>query len=326
MPLVEAANLTKLFRVESGSRLNGNAASLRAVDGVSLSVDAGETLGLVGESGCGKTTLGRCLIGLTRPTSGEILFGGRRVDNLPPADARKLCRERQIVFQDPFASLDPRWRIGAILEEPLRIHNIVPRAEWRDEIGRLLASVGLSADIASHYPHEFSGGQRQRIGIARALAVRPRFLVADEPVSALDVSIRAQILNLLADAQRERRLGMLFVTHDLGAVRHISHRIAVMYMGAIVETGLTEQIFANPRHPYTRTLLRAIPRLGESAPGQGERSGEGDVRSVLEREAGCRFRPRCPLADELCAAREPLLLPSSADVAHATACHRQDEI
>ena len=284
-----------------------------------LAIEEGETVGLVGELGCGKTTFGRCLIGLAQPTAGEVIFDGKRVDRIKGAEKRSLCRQRQIVFQDPYASLDPRWRIEAILEEPLRIHKIVPASERHSEVSRLLESVGMSSDVAQHYPHEFSGGQRQRIGIARALALRPRFLVADEPVSALDVSIRAQILNLLATAQRERKLGMLFITHDLGAVRHISNRVAVMYLGAVVEESPTEELFKNTRHPYTRELFAAIPQA-VSGP-RKMKTTDSDVQTASIPNQGCRFQARCPFAQEICSRSEPALQPVGGDPRHVSACH-----
>ncbi len=321
MPLVSCDNLTKRFRIEVGNGWRRESKTLNAVDDVSLAIDAGETLGLVGESGCGKTTLGRCLVGLTEPSSGEIWFGGQRVDGLKGAPLRALCRERQIVFQDPYASLDPRWRIGAILDEPLRVHGSVPPSERPAEVLRLLDDVGLPADIVNHFPHEFSGGQRQRIGIARALSLRPKFVVADEPVSALDVSVRAQILNLLTKARSERNLALLFITHDLGAVRQISHRIAVMYLGAIVEESPTEALFENPRHPYTRALLSAIPRAVPT-PGSAPKAlaETADVPSPLDRSPGCRFSPRCPFAQALCRESEPALASVGAS-GHRVACH-----
>jgi len=311
MALVEARGVSKLYSL------------VRAVDKVTLSVGTGETLGLVGESGCGKTTLGRCLVGLTTPSSGEIYFDGNQVAPDDPGQRRRLCRERQIVFQDPYASLDPRWRIEDIVEEPLRVHNIVPPSERHAEVVRLLTSVGLSADITNHYPHEFSGGQRQRIGIARALAVRPRFLVADEPVSALDVSIRAQILNLLSEAQRDRQLAMLFITHDLGAVRHISSRVAVMYLGAIIEESPTEGLFTSPRHPYTLALLNAVPQPRVTQASRPSPSTLADEMPALVPTLGlgCRFRARCAFAQKICAESQPPLTEVDDLPGHKSACH-----
>ncbi len=313
MPLLEVKNLVKQFPVRNHF--------VRAVDDVSLTVDAGETLGLVGESGCGKTTLSRCILRLEQPTSGQVIFEGRDLSHLNTEALRQLRRHAQIVFQDPFASLDPRWTIGRTVAEPLVVHNIVAAKERGTEVERLLTSVGLPASAVSRYPHEFSGGQRQRVGIARALALQPRFLIADEPVSALDVSVRAQILNLLKAAQQERKLGMLFIAHDLGAVRQVSHRIAVMYLGKVMEEGLTDELFENPRHPYTRTLLAAIPsikRIGAKHE-TGDSAKSGDLPSPSNLPTGCRFRTRCSFAQEICANEAP------PDVAvspgHRSACH-----
>ncbi|HEY3332415.1 MAG TPA: ABC transporter ATP-binding protein [Capsulimonadaceae bacterium] len=325
MPVIECRNLVKEFSAGSGSRLGGGTRRLRAVDSVSIAIAEGETLGLVGESGCGKTTLGRCLVGLTQPSSGEVLFEGIRVDELTGNALRSLCRKRQIVFQDPFASLDPRWRIGAMLEEPLRVHNIVPATERSAELAKLLTDVGLSPEIVNHFPHEFSGGQRQRIGIARALSVRPRFLIADEPVSALDVSVRAQILNLLVRLQSERNLAQLFITHDLGAVKHVSRRVAVMYLGSIVEEAPTDELFDNPRHPYTRTLLDAVPRAGGARTHAAIGSADEPATSVAAEPHGCKFRNRCAYAQPLCSDEVPPLASIGVE-GHRAACHFAREL
>ena len=321
MPLLEVQNLTKRFPLtrQTGpfTRVTDQ---VRAVDGVDLTLEPGETLGLVGESGCGKSTLGRCLLRLIEPTSGTITFDGRDLLALAPEALRQARRDLQIVFQDPFASLNPRMSVGAILEEPLRVHQIVPPGEVRAEVGRLLDRVGLPQTAATRFPHEFSGGQRQRIGIARALSLHPKLIVADEPVSALDVSIRAQILNLFRQVQDDTGVALLFIAHDLGAVRQISHRVAVMYLGKIVETAPGDELYDNPRHPYTRALLAAVPSV------DGVRIAaekvEGDVPSPIDLPSGCRFRTRCPYAQEVCAQEEPPLAPfSGGPPGHLSACH-----
>jgi len=321
LPLLQVQDLTKHFPLARATGPFTRATDqVRAVDGVDLTLDAGETLGLVGESGCGKSTLGRCLLRLLEPTGGRVTFGGRDLLALPAEALRRARREMQIVFQDPFASLNPRMSIGAILEEPLRVHGIVPPGQVRAEVARLLDQVGLPQTAAARFPHEFSGGQRQRVGIARALALRPKFIVADEPVSALDVSIRAQILNLFRQVQSETDVALLFVAHDLGAVRQISHRVAVMYLGKIVETAPADELYDNPRHPYTRALLAAVPSIdGTRALSQ---KVEGDVPSPINIPSGCRFRTRCPFAQEICAQQEPPLAPfEGSPPAHLSACH-----
>ncbi len=321
MPLLEVSNLTKRFPITRSTGPFTRATDLvRAVDGVDLTLDAGETLGLVGESGCGKSTLGRCLLRLIEPTSGTVTFNGQNLLALPPEKLRQARREMQIVFQDPFASLNPRMSIGAILEEPLRVHSVVPPGEVRAEVARLLDQVGLPQTAAARYPHEFSGGQRQRVGIARALSLRPALIVADEPVSALDVSIRAQILNLFRRLQAETNVALLFVAHDLGAVRSISHRVAVMYLGKIVELAPADELYDNPRHPYTRALLAAVPSL-DGVKIAAEKV-EGDVPSPIDIPSGCRFRTRCPFAEPLCAEEEPPLVPfAGSPSGHYSACH-----
>lgn len=314
MPLLEVTQLVKCY------------ALTRAVDGVDFALEAGETLGLVGESGCGKSTLGRCVLRLTEPTAGQITFEGQDVLALKPEALRRLRPQMQIVFQDPFASLNPRMTIGAILEEPLRTHRIVPPGDVRAEAARLLEQVGLPPTAAARYPHEFSGGQRQRVGIARALSLRPKLIVADEPVSALDVSIRAQILNLFRSVQAETGVALLFIAHDLGAVRQISHRVAVMFAGRIVEIADADALYDNPRHPYTRALLNAIPRIGS----QAHRSGEGNsspVTDISGVSTGCRFRLRCPFAQDVCAQKDPPLAAfTDGSSAHRSACHFAAEL
>ncbi len=320
--LLEVRDLCKYFPIRKGlfSRVAGH---VRAVDGVSFDLRSGETLGLVGESGCGKTTTGRCLLRLIEPSSGTVRFSGREVTGLAAGELRALRREMQIVFQDPYSSLNPRLTIGSMLAEPLAIHGLARGAAARDRVAELLTLVGMSPDHARRYPHEFSGGQRQRLGIARALAVKPRMLVLDEPVSALDVSIQAQIVNLLQDLQRDLGLTYLFVAHDLSVVEHISTRVAVMYLGRIVELADRETLYRDARHPYTRSLLSAVP-----VPDPDRRSQrivlKGDVPSPARPPSGCRFHPRCPLAAERgelarCSSEDPVLREISPG--HWAACH-----
>jgi len=320
--LLEIRGLVKKFPIQTKSGpLTSTTSYVRAVDGVDLTLQAGETLGLVGESGCGKSTLGRCILRLIEPSGGTVTFDGGDFLGLRSGDLRRARRDIQIVFQDPLASLNPRMNVGAIVAEPLRLHRIVPRREVEAEVERLLDEVGLPASAVSRYPHEFSGGQRQRIGIARALAMRPKLIVADEPVSALDVSIRAQILNLFREVQAKSGVALIFIAHDLGAVRQVSDRIAVMYLGKIVETGPSETIFENPRHPYTRALLASIPTVDASAQSTSTRLA-GDVPSPIDIPTGCRFRTRCPLSQEICAAKVPELTQfEGGEIGHLSACH-----
>jgi oligopeptide/dipeptide ABC transporter ATP-binding protein len=291
---------------------------VQAVSDVDLTVQRGETLGVVGESGCGKSTLGRLLLRLIEPSAGEVVFDGRTLRDLPRAELRALRREMQIVFQDPYGSLDARMRVGAIVAEGIEIHRLARGAEKRAMVEKLLREVGLSPEHAQRYPHEFSGGQRQRIGIARALAVGPRFLVLDEPVSALDVSIQAQVINLLGDLQSSLGLTYLFVSHDLRVVAHLSHRIAVMYLGRIVEIGSRDDVIDGARHPYTRALLSAVPEPSlEAKP--AEAVVAGDPPSPLAPPPGCAFHPRCPFAEERCRRERPELVAGAGG--HAVACH-----
>ncbi len=315
--LLEAVDVVKHFPVRRGSLARGARQVVHAVDGVSLEVRAGETLGVVGESGCGKSTLGRALVRLHELTSGTVRFDGRDISTLSRRELRPLRREMQMVFQDPYASLNPRKRVGQILREPFRIHR-QPGGAAR--VQELLEVVGLNPDHADRYPHEFSGGQRQRIGVARALALRPRLIVADEPVSALDVSIQAQVINLLDDLQDDFQLTYVFIAHDLGVVRHVSDRIAVMYLGAIVELSPADELYAQPIHPYTEALLSAVPVIEVDPAQRRERIVlQGDVPSPIEPPTGCRFHPRCRLATEICAVERPILRDHGQG--HLAACH-----
>jgi oligopeptide/dipeptide ABC transporter ATP-binding protein len=316
-PLVEARALSRHYPVRTGGVFRRKLASLRAVDEVSLSIAPGETLGLVGESGCGKSTLGRMLVKLNPPSAGALLFDGADVTALRGADLLRLRRAMQIVFQDPFGSLNPRMSVESIVMEPLLIHGAGAGADSRRQVARMLEQVGLPARAARRFPHEFSGGQRQRVGIARALILRPRFLVLDEPVSALDVSVQAGIVNLLQDLQAELGLTYLFIAHDLAVVKHISDRVAVMYLGRVVEVADKRAIYAAALHPYTQALIAAAPaaRPGRVRP---TRVG-GDVPSALAMPAGCRFHPRCPQVMDVCRSVEPRL--TQPQPGHLVACH-----
>jgi oligopeptide/dipeptide ABC transporter ATP-binding protein len=303
--LIEVKNLKKYFPVKSGI-LQRTRGWVKAVDDVSFVIEEGGTLGLVGESGCGKTTLGRTMLRLVESTAGKVLFRGSNIFELSPQKLKSLRRSLQIIFQDPYSSLDPSIPIGEQITEGLRIHNIGNKEEQRDILNEMLHRVGLQDYHAKRYPHEFSGGQRQRIGIARALALRPVFIVCDEPVSALDVSIQAQILNLLKDLQQDFNLTYLFIAHNMGVIEHISDRVAVMYLGKIVELASRDQLFKNPLHPYTQALMSAIPSADHHRQKQRIILA-GDVPSPLDPPSGCRFHPRCPVAFEPCPREEPPL-------------------
>ena len=320
IPLVSAAGLSKHYAIRGGAFLRRQTAAIRAVDGVDLDIMPGETLGLVGESGCGKSTLGRTLIRLIEPTGGTILFDGADITALDMRAMRPKRRAMQIIFQDPYGALNPRMSVEDIIMEPLVIHGARADAATRALVADMLRLVGLPQRAASRFPHEFSGGQRQRIGIARALALKPRFVVCDEPVSALDVSVQAQIVNLLQDLQTELGLTYLFIAHDLSVVKHISDRVAVMYLGKIVEIAEKRMIYAAPQHPYTQALIAAVPVLRPQDRGRGRRARlAGDIPSALNPPGGCRFHTRCPHVMDVCRTKEPLLRTTSAG--HQVACH-----
>src|SRR5438067_7541528 len=318
-PLLEARHVKKYFPIRKGV-LQREVGRVHAVDDVSFAVREGETLGLVGESGCGKSTLGRTLVRLLEPTDGEIIFQGKPIERLGTRSLRPLRREMQMVFQDPYASLNPRKRVGTIVSDPMRIHNLGSRDDQKRRVGEILETVGLSPEHYNRFPHEFSGGQRQRIGIARALALRPKLIIADEPVSALDVSIQSQMLNLLDDLQTELHLTYLFIAHDLGVVRHVSDRIAVRYLGKLVELSPAEELYDRPIMPYTEALLSAVPIPDPDLSDARERIVlEGDVPSPINPPTGCRFHPRCRYMTDICAQVEPPLVDYGNG--HLAACH-----
>jgi peptide/nickel transport system ATP-binding protein len=320
-PLLEVIDLKKHFFVHS-RRLGAGAATVYAVDGVSFDIDRAETLALVGESGCGKSTVGRSILRLFDVTAGRVMLDGMRIDNLSAGALRPIRRRVQVVFQDPFSSLNPRLRVRDILAEPIRNFRLAKsRADLEARVERLLEVVRLPRDAAKRWPHEFSGGQRQRIGIARALAAEPDLIVCDEAVSALDVSVKAQIVNLLHDLQRELGLAMLFISHDLAIVEHMTHRVAVMYLGKIVELAPKRAVFARPKHPYTQALLSAVP-VAEPGGARQRIILRGDVPSPINPPTGCRFRTRCPYAFDRCRSEEPALRPAA--TGHLAACHLHD--
>lgn len=312
--LAEGKHLSKTFPVKG----QGKGAALHAVSGVDLAVYEGETLALVGESGCGKSTLGRLLLGLLLPAQGQVFFDGQDLAALPPARLRALRRQMQLVFQDTAAALNPRWTVGQSLAEPLRIHNLCPRGEYAARGAALLTQVGLAPDLLDRYPHQLSGGQRQRVGLARALALSPRLVVCDEPVSALDVSVQAQMLNLLADLQRAQGLTYVLISHDLGVVRHSADRVCVMFLGRVCEVGPTQALFSAPRHPYTKFLLDSVPRPDPTRRGESGPPLAGEIPSPVHPPSGCRFRTRCPYAQDICAQTVP---PLTGAGDHQAACH-----
>ncbi|WP_291937625.1 dipeptide ABC transporter ATP-binding protein [Limnohabitans sp.] len=319
--LLQVKGLTKYFPIKGGL-LSREVGRVHAVDGVSLSIAAGETLGMVGESGCGKSTTGRCILRLIEPSAGEVRFNGQDVTAMNPQALREVRRDMQIIFQDPFASLNPRMSVEAIIGEALTIHKLTKSpSEYQARVVDLLETVGLNADHMRRFPHEFSGGQRQRIGIARALAVSPKLIVCDEPVSALDVSIQAQVINLLEDLQAKMGLTYLFIAHDLSVVEHISNRVAVMYLGRVVEIAPSRDLYTRPKHPYTEALLSAVPIPDPKAKKQ-RIVLTGDVPNPVNRPTGCHFHPRCPKATERCKVEEPVL--KNVGMLHQAACHLND--
>jgi oligopeptide/dipeptide ABC transporter ATP-binding protein len=321
--LVRVDNLVKHFPIRSGGLLGRTVGQVQAVDGVSLTIGRGQTLGLVGETGCGKSTLARCIAGLIPVTAGSVTFEGHDITNLSRRAMQPYRREIQMIFQDPYGSLNPRRRVGSIIGEPFAVHNMLSGTARKTKVQELMERVGLNPEHFNRFPAEFSGGQRQRIGVARALALQPKLIICDEPVSALDVSIQAQVLNLLADLQDDFGLSYLFIAHDLEVVRHVSHAVTVMYLGRIAESGPKDPVYDAPRHPYTNALLSAVPSADPEAAASRQRIIlTGDVPSPINPPSGCRFHPRCPKAQDLCSQQEPLLEVKAGDPpGHETACH-----
>ena len=318
--LLRVRNLVKYFPITQGIIFQKQVGAVHAVDDISFDVIKGETLGLVGESGCGKSTTGRAVLQLYRPTSGSVTFDGVELVNTKGEELRRMRRKMQMIFQDPYASLNPRMTIGEIVGEPLVVHKVATSKEIEQRVGSLLELVGLNPAFATRYPHEFSGGQRQRIGVARALSLQPSFIVCDEPISALDVSIQAQVVNLLEDLQKQFNMTYLFIAHDLSMVRHISNRVAVMYLGVIVELADRDELYLKPLHPYTQALLSAVPIPDPIADSKRKRTIlEGDVPSPVNPPSGCRFRTRCPIAESICSEQKPAFRELSPG--HFVACH-----
>jgi len=320
--LLSVENLHKTFKVNA-NRPGAPKLCLKAVDGVSFEIEAGETLGLVGESGCGKSTVGKLLLRLIEPDDGIIRFADKSVTGMPQRELTALRRDMQMIFQDPFSSLNPRMRVGEIIGEPLVVHNMVKGKDTRNQVIALMDKVGLSSEHYDRYPHEFSGGQRQRIGIARTLAVQPRLVVADEPVSALDLSIQAQIVNLLKDLQEEFGLTYLFISHDLGVIEHVCDRVAVMYLGRIVEIASSEDLYDRPRHPYTEALLNAVP-VPDPNRHRKKQVLSGEIPSPIDPPTGCHFHPRCPYAGDICRQEYPAF--SEQGPGHGAACHFSSKV